>query len=136
MRNDVLARLQPQLLSILRIVSGLVFMQHGVQKIFGWLGGMGGPGQTVDYLSLMGFAGFLEVVGGGLIVLGLFTRPVAFIVAGEMAFAYFMAHFPSGFFPARNGGETPVLLCFIFLLLSAAGAGPWSLDALMGRGRG
>ncbi|HEU4629189.1 MAG TPA: DoxX family protein [Gemmatimonadaceae bacterium] len=136
MRPFFLSRFQPQLLSVLRIVTGLLFMQHGLQKIFGLFGGMGGPGQTVELASRYGVAGTLETFGGALIVLGLFTRPVAFILSGEMAFAYFLAHFPRGFFPIENRGEVVVLFCFVYLFLAAAGAGPWSVDALLGRGSG
>ena len=135
MRPDILARSQPQLLSVLRIVAGLIFMQHGLQKLVGWFGGVG-DGGTVELLSLMGLAGILEAVGGGLIALGLFTRITAFVMAGEMAAAYFMAHFPRSFFPIENGGELAVLLCFVFLYLSAAGGGPWSVDSALAGEKG
>ena len=115
-------------LGLLRIVTGLLFMQHGVQKLFGWFGGMGPEGGTVQIMSMMGVAGILETVGGLLIVLGLFTRPVAFILSGEMAVAYFMAHMPNGLAPIQNGGELAALYCFIFLFLSANGPGAFSLD--------
>ena len=118
--------------SLLRIVSGLMFAQHGVQKLFGWLGG----DQVTDLMSLPGIAGILEFVGGILIILGLFTRPVAFLLSGEMAVAYFMAHFPRAFWPAENGGEPAVLFCFIFLYFAATGAGRWSIDDAIGRRRG
>ncbi len=136
MRKPFLAPFEPQLLSVLRIVAGLLFMQHGLQKLAGWFGGAGGPGQTVELMSRMGLAGMLELVGGLLIALGLFTRVVAFITSGEMAVAYFTAHHPNGFFPIENRGEAAVLFCFIFLFLVAAGPGPWSLDALLRRGSG
>lgn len=119
----------PYLLSVLRIVSGLLFMQHGAQKLFGLLGGT-----PVNWQSLMGLAGALEFFGGLLVVVGLFTRPVAFVLAGEMAFAYFMAHSPQNLWPMLNGGDLAVLFCFAFLYLSAAGAGPWSVDRLLRRG--
>lgn len=135
MRQDILARFQPHLLSVLRIVAGLLFMQHGLQKLAGWFGGVGGGG-TVELFSLMGVAGVLEAVGGAFIVLGLFTRVVAFLAAGEMAVAYFMAHLPQSHFPIENGGEPAVLYCFLFLYLAAAGAGPWSVDAMLARNRG
>jgi putative oxidoreductase len=112
----------------LRIVVGFTFALHGSQKLFGLFGGMGGHGAKAAVLSLLGFAAVLEFFGGLLIILGLFTRPVAFILAGEMAVAYFRAHMPRGFLPIVNGGELAVLYCFIFLYLSAAGAGSLSLD--------
>ena len=119
------------LLSILRIVAAFLFMQHGMQKLLGF---PGAGDRKVELMSLMGFAGCLELIGGGLLLLGLFTRPVAFVLAGEMAFAYFIAHAPQSFWPILNHGEDAVLYCFVFLYLSAAGGGPWSLDrALRGR---
>ena len=122
-------------LALLRIVAGLLFMQHGVQKLFGWYGGMGAPGATAELFSMMGLAGVLETFGGLLIVLGLFTRPVAFVLAGEMAVAYFMAHLPQGPVPLLNGGELAVLYCFIYLFFATNGPGRFSLDAMMGRNR-
>ena len=116
----------PFLLSILRIASGLLFMQHGAQKLFGMLGHT-----QVPLLSLMGVAGVLEFFGGLLIVLGLLTRPTAFVLSGEMAFAYFMVHYPANGWPVLNGGGMAVMFCFTFLYLSAAGAGPWSVDRLL-----
>ncbi len=118
--------------ALLRIMAGFLFMLHGGQKHFGWFGGMDGQGGTVELASLMGLAGALEVVGGALIMIGLFTRPVAFIVAGEMAIAYFIAHLPQAFWPIQNQGEPAVLFCFIFLFLAFNGAGPWSVDAARG----
>ena len=121
--------------SLLRVVTGALFMQHGVQKLFGLLVApdrpWNGPPPT---FSQMWFAGVLETFGGALIVVGLFTRPVAFLLAGEMAVAYFQAHFPRGFWPILNRGENVVLFCFVYLYLFATGAGPYSLDALI-RGR-
>lgn len=117
----------PRLLSVLRIVVGLLFLCHGVVKMFGFPAGAA-PGQ-VPLASLLGVAGVLELAGGIAIVLGLFTRPVAFVLSGQMAVAYFMAHASKNFFPVANGGEAAVLYCFAFLYLAAAGAGPWSLDA-------
>ena len=120
--------LRPHLLSALRIVTGLLFLQHGTTKLLGF------PHTDfsgIPITSVFGIAGVLELVGGALIVLGLFTRPVAFILAGEMAIAYFMAHAPSNFFPIINQGELAVLFCFTFLYLSAAGGGPWSADAII-----
>ena len=118
--------------ALLRITAGLLFMMHGGQKLFGWFGGPGGQGGTVELASLMGFAGILELVGGALIVIGLLTRPVAFLLSGEMAVAYFMAHFPNGFWPIENQGEPAALFSFIFLFLAFNGAGPMSVDALRG----
>jgi len=117
----------PRLLSIMRIAAGLLFLQHGTAKylkippvpMFA----------NLDPMSSAGIAGMLELVGGVLLILGLFTRPVAFILSGLMAVAYFMAHAPRGFFPILNAGELAVLYCFVFLYLAATGPGPWSLDA-------
>jgi putative oxidoreductase len=119
----------PEFLSILRIVTAFLFMQVGAMKLFGWPMAMPG-GATVSLTSQLGIAGILEVFGGGLVLLGLFTRPVAFLLSGEMAVAYFQFHQPQGAWPLINQGQPAVLDCFIFLYLSAAGAGPWSLDAL------
>ena len=119
---------RPYTLSLLRIVAGFTFSLHGCQKILGWFGGMRDTGATAQVLTLPWFAGVLELVGGLLIILGLFTRPVAFILSGQMAVAYFMAHAPRGFWPIANGGELAVLYCFIFLYLFTAGPGPWSID--------
>ena len=116
------------LLSVLRIVAGLLFMQHGAQKLFGVLGG-----STVDLMTIAGLAGVLEFFGGLLLVIGLLTRPVAFILSGEMAFAYFMAHAPGGFWPVMNRGDLAIVFCFVFFYLSAAGAGPISVDHLLHR---
>jgi putative oxidoreductase len=127
---NALSRYQSEALGVLRIVTGFLFLQHGLQKLFGMLGGT-----QVELMSLMGLAGILEGVGGLLIMLGLFTRPVAFMLAGEMAFAYFMGHLPQGFWPAMNGGELAALYSFIFLYFSTAGPGRFSLDGVMQRGR-
>jgi putative oxidoreductase len=124
-----LAAWEPQLRSVLRILVGYAFSLHGYQKFFGWFGGMGGS--KAELMSQMGAAGVLETFGGALIILGLFTRPTAFVLCGQMAVAYFMVHAPQGFFfPMLNGGEITVLYCFTFLWLAAAGPGPWSIDAL------
>ena len=123
-----MSRFSDVTLGLLRIVAGLLFMQHGVQKLFGLFGGVGPNGGTVELMSLMGLAGILETVGGLLIVLGLFTRPVAFLLSGEMAVAYFMAHLPQSFIPIENGGELAALYSFVFLFLSAAGPGAFSID--------
>ncbi len=122
---------QPYAHALLRIVAGFAFLQHGVQKLFGLLGGVNGHGATVPLASLYGAAGVIELVGGVLILLGLFTRPAAIISSGEMAAAYFMAHFPRSFWTSQNQGEPAVLNCFIFLYFAAAGAGIWSIDSLM-----
>ena len=118
----------PHALAALRIVAGYLFLLHGTAKLFGF------PHVAMfDRLpvwSLLGVAGMLEVAGGALLIVGLFTRFVAFVVSGEMAFAYFLGHAPKGFWPLLNEGHTAVLFSFLFLYLSAAGAGPWSLDAL------
>ena len=121
--------------ALLRIVTGLLFMQHGVQKLFGLLVDPSrGPWTGAPPMfSQFWFAGVLEVFGGALIVLGFFTRPVAFLLAGEMAVAYFQVHFPNSFWPILNGGEPVVLFCFIYLYLFAVGAGPFSIDALRRR---
>jgi len=118
----------PRLLSILRIVSAFLFMPHGAQKLFGVLVAPGR--EPVELFSLMGLAGMLEFFGGLLLLLGLFTRPVAFILSGQMAVAYFMAHAPKGFWPILNRGELAVFYFFVFLYLATAGGGPWSLDRL------
>jgi putative oxidoreductase len=121
---------EPRILSILRIVLGLLYMQHGLFKIFGFPPGPT-PAKPYVLMSLVpGLAGLLELIGGALVAIGLFTRIVAFILSGEMAFAYFMAHAPRAFYPYSNGGELAVLYCFAFLYLAFAGGGPWSLDAL------
>jgi putative oxidoreductase len=122
--------------SLLRAVTGALFMQHGVQKLFGLLADPSRPwtGPPPEF-SQMWFAGVLETFGGLLILLGLLTRPVAFILAGEMAVAYIQAHAPRGFWPLRNGGELAVLFSFVFLYLFATGAGPFSLDAVLRRRR-
>jgi putative oxidoreductase len=121
----------PRLLSILRIMSGLMLLEHGTAKLLKFP-----VVQTMASLNLSsmpGIAGFFELIGGALLVLGLFTRPVAFILAGMTAVAYFTAHAPRGFFPILNGGELAALYCFAFLYLAAAGPGPWSLDAQRGK---
>jgi len=116
--------------ALLRIVAGLLFICPGGMKLWGWFGGMPGGGPLP---TLMAVAGTIEFVGGLAILLGLFTRPIAFLASGEMAVAYFMAHFPQGFWPIKSHGEPAVLFCFIFLFLSAAGAGPFSLDRALHR---
>jgi putative oxidoreductase len=120
-------------LTLLRIVAAGVMMQHGTQKLFGFFGGVGPSHGTVPIVSLMGLAGILETFVALLVLVGLFTRPAAFVLAGEMAAAFFMVHIHRGFWPIVNGGETAVLLCFIYLFFAAFGAGSFSLDALLAR---
>ena len=121
----------PRLLSVLRIIVGLLFIEHGTSKFFAFPSG--GETGTVALFSLIGLSGVLELVGGVLLTLGLFTRITAFILSGEMAVAYFMVHAPSSFFPLLNRGEPAVFYCFFFLYLAAAGPGPWSIDAMRRR---
>ena len=120
-----LGRYAPYLYALLRIAAGLAFAQHGAQKLFGLLGGT-----AVELTSQRGLAGVIEFVGGFLIAIGLFTSPVAFLASGEMAVAYFQAHAPRGFWPIQNGGELPVLYCFIFLYFAAVGSGKLSIDSI------
>jgi putative oxidoreductase len=117
---------------LLRVVAGFLFVQAGGMKLFDWFGGMPG-GATASPLSQVWIAGVLEVFGGLAMILGLFTRPAAFLLSGEMAVAYFQFHQPRGLFPIQNHGELAVLLCFIFLFFAAHGAGAWSLDAVLRR---
>jgi putative oxidoreductase len=132
MTREGLERWTPQALSVLRIMTGLLFLEHGTQKLLGFP-----PSEHAfpALFSLMGLQGLLELVGGFLILIGLFTRPVAFILAGDMAVAYFMAHAPRGFFPTLNGGQLAILFCFVFLYLVFAGGGEWSVDAQIARRR-
>ncbi len=120
----------PRLLSVLRIVAALLFFEHGASKLLGFPASDHG---SPELFSLPWVAGVLELVGGALLIVGLFTRPVAFILSGEMAFAYWMAHAPRSPFPLVNGGEAAIVYCFVFLYLAFAGGGPWSLDALLRR---
>lgn len=120
----------PYLLSILRIVFAFLFMQVGTAKLFGFPAPVMPGGGTAPLGSLAWVAGVLETVGGPLLFLGLFTRPVAFVLSGEMAFAYFIGHAPNGFWPVLNQGALAVVYCFLLLYFSAAGAGPWSVDAI------
>jgi putative oxidoreductase len=130
-QHRLLAAWTPRLLSVLRIMAALLLLQFGTAKLFGF--------PSVDYLqeirlfSLYGASGALELVGGTLLALGLFSRAVAFVLSGEMAFAYFIAHARYSFFPVVNEGTLAVLFCFVFFYLAAAGGGPWSLDALLAR---
>jgi putative oxidoreductase len=118
------------MLSVLRIVLGLLYTEHGLNKIFAWPS-TGRPPVPYELMSLNGLAGVLETFGGALILVGLLTRPVAFLLAGEMAVAYFKVHIHRSIFPIGNGGDNVVMFCFTFLYLVFAGAGPWSLDALL-----
>jgi putative oxidoreductase len=125
-----LGRAEEIVVFLLRVVSGLLLFQAGGLKLFGWFGGMP-PG--IELSALIVVAAVLEVLGGAAILVGILTRTIAFVLSGEMAFAYFIGHFPQGFWPIQNHGEPAVLLCFIFLLFAAHGAGEWSLDAFLRR---
>ena len=123
--NSFYSRWAPKILSVLRIVTAFLFMQHGGQKLFGFPA----PLQAAHPLfSLIGVAGMLEFFGGLLLLIGLFSRPVAFLLSGEMAVAYFMAHAPHAFWPLLNKGELAVMYCFVFFYLFVAGGGSWSVD--------
>jgi putative oxidoreductase len=128
MNYDALTRWSPQALSVLRIMAGLVILQFGTAKVLGFPAVPMFAG--VKLFSVIGLAGTLELIGGVLLVLGLFTRPVAFILSGEMAAAYFIAHFSKSFIPLLNGGNEAVIYCFVFLYFFFAGGGPWSVDAV------
>ena len=122
-----LSRWQPQLHAILRIVTGLLFMEHGTQKLLSFPPGeMAGMGTALN--SLPAYAGVIELICGFLVAIGLLTRPAAFLASGTMAVAYWVAHAPQNPFPVNNMGDAAILYCFIFLYLAAAGAGPWSVD--------
>lgn len=123
--NKLATAWAPRLLSVLRIMTALLFLAHGTSKYFGFPMSLG----NISIFSLYGVAGLIELMFSTLVAAGLFTRIAAFILSGEMAFAYFIAHFPKSFFPLINGGEPAVLFCFIFLYIAAAGPGPWSVDA-------
>jgi putative oxidoreductase len=127
---NLISAWRPHLLGVLRIMAGLLFLGHGTQKLLSF---PTRTGDAPDLSSLLGVQGLIEIVGGLLIIVGLFTEPVAFILAGDMAVAYFMAHAPGSFFPAINHGDAAILFCFVFLYIAAAGGGPWSLDARRGR---
>lgn len=123
-------------LTLLRIIVGFLFFPHGGQKLLGWFGGMRGTGATASFPSQVWFAGFLELFGGILILLGIFTRPVAFLLSGLMAFAYFIGHAKGGLMPLVNRGELAVLYCFVFLFLAAHGGGPYAVERLWRKRRG
>ena len=127
-RPATIDRLAPYVLSILRIIVALLFLEHGLSKLFGFPSPMTPPLWTMEW-----FSGVIEFAGGVLLTLGLFTRPAAFIMSGEMAVGYLLFHAPRSFFPALNGGDPAILYCFVFLYLVFAGPGPWSLDALWSR---
>lgn len=129
--NALIEGWAPRLLSVMRIAAALLFVEHGLQK---WLAFPAPRSSATVLWSLSGAAGLLELIGGFLLLVGLFTRPVAFILSGLMAFAYFIAHAPKAFWPIVNGGELAALYCFVFLYLAAAGAGPWSVDRWLRRG--
>jgi putative oxidoreductase len=126
--EKALASLAPYVYAVLRIIAGLLFVCHGGQKLFGWFGG-----EPVPLGSLFGVAGIIEIVLGLLITIGLLTSYAAFIASGEMAVAYFMAHYPKSFWPLENQGEPAVLFCFIFLYMATRGSGIWSVDAARGK---
>jgi putative oxidoreductase len=124
--NERLEVWAPRVLSILRIVAALIFLEHGTQKLLGFpTGGRG----AIEFGTLSWWSGLIELVTGVLLAIGLFTRAAAFVASGEMAFAYWIAHAPRGFFPVNNGGDAAILYCFVFLYLVFAGAGTWSVDA-------
>src|SRR3982074_949774 len=129
--NDTLAACTPRALSVLRIITGLLIIQHGMGKLLGF------PAlpayANVQLMSLSGAAGVIELIGGALLILGLWPQPAAFILSGEMAFAYFIGHAPKSFYPLVSGGTLAIMYCFTCLYLACAGAGPWSVDAAMKR---
>jgi putative oxidoreductase len=129
--NETMAAWTPRALSVLRIIAGLLIIQHGMGKILGFP--VYPAYANVQPMSMIGAAGIIELIGGVLLILGLFTRLTAFILCGELAFAYFIGHAPKGFHPLINGGTLAALYCFTFLYLASAGGGPWSVDAATGR---
>ena len=129
--DQMLSKYQPVALSLLRFVTGLLLFQYGVAKLLKFPAGT--QFEKVELFSLIGTAGAIELVLGGLLMIGLFSRVVAFILSGEMAFAYFIGHFPRGFFPVINNGTAAILFCFACLYLATAGGGPYSVDAAMGK---
>jgi putative oxidoreductase len=133
MMESTARRFEPLAHTLLRVVVGALFMPHGAQKLFGWLGGLGGAGAKASFPDFLWFAGFLEFFGGLCILLGLFTRPLAFLLCGEMAIAYFKVHAGGGFWPLLNHGELAVLYCFVFLFFTTAGGGPYTIERLWHR---
>jgi putative oxidoreductase len=127
--TETMAAWAPRARSVLRIIAGLMIIQHGMAKLLGWP--VVAAFAQLKLFSLLGLAGVIELVGGALLIVGLFTQPAAFIISGEMAVAYFMVHAPRSFFPLINGGSLAIIFCFAFLYLSTAGGGPWSVDAAM-----
>jgi putative oxidoreductase len=125
--------LTPYLLSVLRIVAAFVFLTYGTTKLLAWPAAVMPGGGTAPLATQAGIAGLLEMVGGALLLIGLFTRPVAFLLSGEMAFAYFIGHAGQGFWPVLNGGAPAVIFCFLWLYISAAGGGPWGVDGALKR---
>jgi len=125
-----LSRFESYAYALMRIVAGLLFLFHGLQKLFGMYGG-----KTVPLMSQYGLAGVIELIGGALVMIGLFAGPAAFVASGEMAYAYFVSHQPGGTWPVENGGELAALYCFVFLYVATRGSGTWSVDWLRGRGR-
>jgi putative oxidoreductase len=129
--NETLAAWAPRALSVLRLIMGLMIIQHGMAKLLGFP--VVASFANLSPFSLIGVAGIIELIGGALLIIGFQTRLVAFIISGEMAFAYFMAHAPKDFYPLINGGTLAIMFCFTCLFLSTAGPGPWSVDAAMKR---
>lgn len=127
--TETIAAWAPRALSVLRIITGLMIIEHGMAKLLGWP--VVAAFADLKPFSLLGLAGTIELVGGALLIIGLFTQPAAFILSGEMAVAYFMVHAPRSFFPLINGGSLAIIYCFACLYLSTAGGGPWSVDATM-----
>ena len=127
--TETMAAWAPRALSVLRIITGLMIIEHGMAKLLGWP--VVSAFAQLKLFSLLGLAGTIELIGGALLILGLFTQPAAFILSGEMAVAYFMVHEPRSFFPLINGGSLAIIYCFACLYLATAGGGPWSVDAAM-----
>lgn len=127
--EKLLGSYAPQIYALLRIVVGFLFFCHGLQKVFGLFGGINGAGAAAPLLSLFGVAGIIEIIGGLVVMAGLFAGTVAFILSGQMAVAYFIGHFPAGLWPIENKGEEAVFYCFTFLYMASQGSGIWSFDA-------